>query len=454
MNENYLKIKEQTLVDIADAIRSRTGETDLITVSNLDDKIKLLSLSDGSNLGDYAWKKYSAAVGNVETLPATSAEVTGMATPKAQFTVSDFAWQAGDTVTFTINNQVFIVENIGEPTESVELLNEQITEPHYIYHVEGDELYIQLELNGNDQSLDSATLAISVEKIVKGDFIEFAVADPETTYPDNGLHVDGYWYEKVSLEPAINTEGMYCWAKFADGSNLLPNGYKEVEYLEANGTQVIDLGIVPTANTRITGKFRYTVSDNFFFGAESSWMNNSFDLLVSANVLTAIYGTTRTALGTFKNADFELDWNGNSVSVNGNVTTLPAATVSSGRPLYLFASNRGGSVVDKITGRVYSGFKIYADGSTLSGDFATCIDANDVPCIYNRVTGETLYDMGGASFTTGATCSSPTPDSYVLSDNLNAYPQDGTADDGYYYSLMNDTNTLSSYVETILSTAY
>ena len=156
------------------------------------------------NTGLYAWGKYELTTENVETFPSTTVEVTGMAAPKAQFPVSNYAWQAGDTVTFIINSVVFTVENIGEPTDSIELTNEVITEPYYICHTEDDGLYIQLELNGNDQSLESATLAINVERTVKDDFIEYIVDDFGNAYPNGAIHTDGYWYEKIIEELIIN----------------------------------------------------------------------------------------------------------------------------------------------------------------------------------------------------------------------------------------------------------
>ena len=51
-NEKEYQIKRSTLVDIANAIREKTGKTDRIKVSDLDDAVK--ELSAGGSGGDSA----------------------------------------------------------------------------------------------------------------------------------------------------------------------------------------------------------------------------------------------------------------------------------------------------------------------------------------------------------------------------------------------------------------
>jgi hypothetical protein len=51
MNDKKLILKKQTLVNIADAVRAKTGSTDLIRIEDLDDAIKNISGSGTSGGG-------------------------------------------------------------------------------------------------------------------------------------------------------------------------------------------------------------------------------------------------------------------------------------------------------------------------------------------------------------------------------------------------------------------
>lgn len=55
MKEKRLILKEQTLIDIANAIRTKTGTNELIKIQNLDDAIALIQ-GGGSGNDDVATK--------------------------------------------------------------------------------------------------------------------------------------------------------------------------------------------------------------------------------------------------------------------------------------------------------------------------------------------------------------------------------------------------------------
>jgi hypothetical protein len=52
MNDKKLILKKQTLVNIADAVRAKTGSTDLIRIEDLDDAVTAISDGGGVDL-DY-----------------------------------------------------------------------------------------------------------------------------------------------------------------------------------------------------------------------------------------------------------------------------------------------------------------------------------------------------------------------------------------------------------------
>lgn len=51
MNNKNLILKKQTLVNIADAIRAKTGSAELIAIEDLDDAVANLHIGEGGNGG-------------------------------------------------------------------------------------------------------------------------------------------------------------------------------------------------------------------------------------------------------------------------------------------------------------------------------------------------------------------------------------------------------------------
>lgn len=230
-----------------------------------------------------------------------------------------------------------------------------------------------------------------------------------------------------------NAEGIYCWEKFASDP-LVPYGYTHVEYLESSGTQVINTGIVPTPTTRVVGTM---MSNNagFMFGSETAWTSNSFGIVYnsSGKVLYFLYGSQTWTTSTLNGTMFELDWSGTSVKANGaTIHTFTAATFNSGLPMYLFGDNRAGNISEPAKARFYSGLKVYQNGTTLSGNFITCLDAGGVPCMYDTVGKTTHYNIGSGTFAHGNALAAVAPVAYVVSNSFD-YPDDDFASDGYYY---------------------
>lgn len=189
----------------------------------------------------------------------------------------------------------------------------------------------------------------------------------------------------------------------------------ELAYLESTGAQYIDTGYVMTADDMsFEGEMLWTESKgnaNFFFGYRS----------VQTAALTGdmraffIYGATpigRLAIRYGKNGDnsaaaikqntkHKVSFNG----VNLKVDNVTFATVSGAynpaqyKSLWLFNCNTTGYYSSDITpfaGRIYS-FKML-QGTTLVRDFIPVLDWNNVPCMYDKVSGELFYNQGSGEF--------------------------------------------------------
>ena len=182
-----------------------------------------------------------------------------------------------------------------------------------------------------------------------------------------------------------------------------------VEYLQSSGTQYIDTGYTPTADTNVVISFSATSvqATQGIFGQRTAALNNSLLLLQykwsnaadgwqlrwdrgagSLNVLSPVAGQRYT--GTSKGSQFTLD--GTTVDVN--------KTNSGGYSLYLFAVNQSGSPILLAPSlRVYS-FAIFSRG-ILVHDYVP-VRKGDAGYLYDRITGQLLGNAGTGSFVLGA----------------------------------------------------
>lgn len=98
---------------------------------------------------------------------------------------------------------------------------------------------------------------------IKGKFIDYIVSDNPNKFPDDGMHTDGYYYEKVKVEP----EGLYAWKKHPI-NQLRGRMYSEVNsssYYSTYGSAVIYDGKIHilkgTVHTAYDGNSRTKISD-------------------------------------------------------------------------------------------------------------------------------------------------------------------------------------------------
>ena len=68
----------------------------------------------------------------------------------------------------------------------------------------------------------------------------------------------------------------------------LPSGYTRLEYIESTGTQYIDTGVVPDANTKVECDFLAKTLDCGVFGARIDYNSNAFTLFWSVTNAAAI----------------------------------------------------------------------------------------------------------------------------------------------------------------------
>lgn len=191
----------------------------------------------------------------------------------------------------------------------------------------------------------------------------------------------------------------------------LPAGYKKCAYLQSNGTQWIDTGIIPNADTGLYLKAQHlSYGDYMSFG---SYENESAKFYAPRFNTTNKCGTW--SFGTNYQLSFYYDkgddliytstmnlYNDKTVNFWSDDTNWFGIisvnfTTTFTRSLWLFSYNMDGTTINatyaKWGGRIYRA-KI-TQGDALIHDFVPCLDADNRPCMYDLVTQTPYYNQSG-----------------------------------------------------------
>lgn len=183
----------------------------------------------------------------------------------------------------------------------------------------------------------------------------------------------------------------------------LPSGYTQLEYIQSSGAQYINTGFNPASTSRAVVDFEFlqngTVSP--FMCRNSSLSGEMFGVFNISGRLRSDYGTTKVSFPTSLSPLQRLiyDRNKNTCTVGDQSVTNTAASFSSARPLFLFASNDNSTAAYFATGKLYS-CQLYNDG-TLVRNFIPCKNANEEIGLYDTVYSVFYANAGSGSFTAG-----------------------------------------------------
>lgn len=184
------------------------------------------------------------------------------------------------------------------------------------------------------------------------------------------------------------------------GGSSLPEGYRQLTYIESTGTQYIDTGFKPNQNTRaILSAYNLSESSGWLFGA---WDSNGTKQFASNATMSNNYryGTQTKQIATLPVGKFEVELNRNKYNFNGTEGTLTAETFSCSHNMYLFAINAGGTVGNaKLTGKVFK-FEVY-DNDVLVRDFIPCRNPSGDVGLYDLVTKQFFGNSGTGVFLQG-----------------------------------------------------
>jgi hypothetical protein len=228
----------------------------------------------------------------------------------------------------------------------------------------------------------------------------------------------------------LNTGETCKYGGDSNSTNILPDGYTQLEYLEGTGTQYINTNFTPNQNTRVvcTAIFKVETTTNFMFGARTSSSSNNFSFVgsISSGSYSTQYGAEAKSFSTAYNTSdiFSVDKNKNTTTLifnNGStaITTNTSANFTTPGSMFLFACNENGTVKYGRS-RIYS-CKIY-DNGVLIRDFVPCSRNSDGLYGMYDVVNNQFYSNAGSGQFLGAT-KEKLPDGYT---KLQYIESDGT----------------------------
>lgn len=180
----------------------------------------------------------------------------------------------------------------------------------------------------------------------------------------------------------------------------LPAGFQRTEYLESTGTQYIDTGIPLSNENTVKTKIRILkVNNSFFYGSRKSYMVDAFGLHRNYAPFGSDSGMNYVDLSA--GTDYIVEQSQNGISINGELKkTYPVSTFTTPENCYLFYLRQEGGFYDSpSSARIYY-FQVW-DNGTLVRDFIPCLDASNVPCMYDLVGKKPYYNAGTGSFSVG-----------------------------------------------------
>lgn len=181
-----------------------------------------------------------------------------------------------------------------------------------------------------------------------------------------------------------------------------------VEYIQSSGTQYIDTGFKPNNNTRVVIDMQLTKAGTYgIFGGRQAYKNKAFAFWVmDADEWKTDFGNGELRISSANTLSrVIIDKNKNVCYVGSSSYTNTSTSFESPSSLTLFAVKDGdGSVDDRMGSLKLYSCQIY-DNEDLVRDYAPALDLEGVPCLYEKLSEQYVYNAGSGSFTAGPTIS-------------------------------------------------
>ena len=177
----------------------------------------------------------------------------------------------------------------------------------------------------------------------------------------------------------------------------------KLEYIQSNGTQYIDTGIVPKNNTRVDADCDITYGTNWIMILGSYDPNKYFSWWANGATIYAYYGTSNNNVAG-ENGKQTLSANKNIWTAGNSAISFSEVSFTSNFSIYLFSVNNGGNY-SKASMKLYS-CQIY-DNGTLVRDFIAAKLSDGTVGLYDKLNGLLYINVGTGAFTAGPVVASP-----------------------------------------------
>ena len=184
---------------------------------------------------------------------------------------------------------------------------------------------------------------------------------------------------------------------------------KELAYLESTETQYIDTGFIPNTNTKtelyvggISADTFPTTSGGWFVGSRTAYMSQGFGTYYNPGEqrLYGAFGNQQISVSVpstaFYGKDhlFTIDKSG--LYLDGSKKISFNNSFNGKYPLWLFTINLAGSRANVMRFKLFY-FKVW-DNNNLVRDMIPVLDWSNIPCMYDKVSGELFYNQGTGDF--------------------------------------------------------
>ena len=169
-----------------------------------------------------------------------------------------------------------------------------------------------------------------------------------------------------------------------ENSKILPDGYTQLDYIQSDGNQYIDTGVLGSDINKVVVDFQFTSSQS----------------TTEQEVAACIADGGKLQIG----------WYSNSFITTGGAsysqTSYSARTIGTASPigspsnsLYLFAQHEGNSAKWKVKAKIYS--CTISSASGFVRNFIPCKDSSGTVGLYDIVGNQFYQNNGSGSFTSG-----------------------------------------------------
>lgn len=283
--------------------------------------------------------------------------------------------------------------------------------------------------------------------MAKGNFIEYVISDDPNKYP-NGSEQDGYYYRKVIK---FETEEQTVTAGTTP-IEVIPSAGKLISKVNINPTPTEEKTVTPTTEDLIVAPVEGKYFSQFTVKGDAN--------LVSENIKNGvdIFGI----IGTYEGGEGQYAWKKQEKTIGTKSFSFTITVTSTGGNCTI--SCQSGLSVSELVFNDLVGVSIYgtggrmvfsdkyaeSGGATYGNLYFYYDNGNTNTASYNYVDGSSTINIGGSGPTyidslslanqsgNGSKSKEAITEvtiGYVVSDDSNAYPTDGSQHtDGYYYN--------------------